>query len=550
MPDACLLPISSGPSNQAALLSPTAASRTPQSHGGSITRANYTSTDFASADCALPYHLTTNDVLAANLASTSPITPQKALANSAKKRRHLPSLSRASVSPSYGAKVSMIFQNAALALHPAASPPPSVSPNTGKSRVPLAQARNIRFGHSNNGDARAAYSYRSPSRLPDRSNRCRPPAAVVTEHDRDGPESVSQPNRTASHTRADHLKLQHVREVTPGALPSPSPRYSPPSRVSSTEASKNDSERSTDSARVTCPVSHAEVEEVQRHGIDAWLDNLLKATNDPQPPPQQPICNESKTNTPSPSIAFGDRATSSPPLKSNAQDEQSSPLRRSPSNKENVSPTDSPSPIRPPLTHLNVSTPSRFRNPSIQMKSTSLRLGPGTPAHFPHPTSPRGHLSVPAPRKRARHLEQHGKTYSQDAQACNQCSAPRISIHEDEDEGQVSKPATSPNHNPLPHRTHNNPIGQDFTVNEDALVSALAKLSPSVEIQRKAHRPKRERCFSYWDEDVLDPESPAHPAKLLRNGKRVLEPCAESEALTKDEAFVEEAEGAEFKFRA
>ena len=46
---------------------------------------------------------------------------------------------------------------------------------------------------------------------------------------------------------------------------------------------------------------------------------------------------------------------------------------------------------------------------------------------------------------------------------------------------------------------------RDFTILEDQLSEALAQLSPDVERHRKGRGPKRERCMSYWDNDILQP---------------------------------------------
>lgn len=136
--------------------------------------------------------------------------------------------------------------------------------------------------------------------------------------------------------------------------------------------------------------------------------------------------------------------------------EPSTPLRTS-SNKENVSPMrDVSSPLERLSQDLSISTPLHLRNPRIP-----LNMGRRIPSatRFPHPCTPQGHLSLPPRRKRARTED------------------------------------TNP---------------QDFTIREDELSHALANLSPSVERHRKGDRPRRERCHSYWDDDILEPGSPGH----------------------------------------
>jgi hypothetical protein len=62
------------------------------------------------------------------------------------------------------------------------------------------------------------------------------------------------------------------------------------------------------------------------------------------------------------------------------------------------------------------------------------------------------------------------------------------------------------------------------------------KLSPDVDPYRKANRPRRNRCASYYDEDIL-----TSPGK-----KDVLTESNMSRKLTRAMAFCEEAEDYEF----
>lgn len=81
--------------------------------------------------------------------------------------------------------------------------------------------------------------------------------------------------------------------------------------------------------------------------------------------------------------------------------------------------------------------------------------------------------------------------------------------------------------------------GQDFTIHDDELAGALAKLSPQVERHRKGRGPKRERCKGYFDEDVVD-----------LKGRKLLGESAQSSELTKVQPFLGEAADAAFGFRA
>ena len=46
--------------------------------------------------------------------------------------------------------------------------------------------------------------------------------------------------------------------------------------------------------------------------------------------------------------------------------------------------------------------------------------------------------------------------------------------------------------------------GQNFTIRKDNLIDAFTKLSPPVECHRKGRGPRRERCRSYFDENVVE----------------------------------------------
>ena len=78
---------------------------------------------------------------------------------------------------------------------------------------------------------------------------------------------------------------------------------------------------------------------------------------------------------------------------------------------------------------------------------------------------------------------------------------------------------------------------------------------------RKANRPKRIRCPSYFDDDILGPRSPSqgegsgdssdeyatnYKEPERRKGKVVLGESEEAKELTKQKAFVEDADGASF----
>ncbi|KAL9036519.1 MAG: hypothetical protein Q9180_004253 [Flavoplaca navasiana] len=125
------------------------------------------------------------------------------------------------------------------------------------------------------------------------------------------------------------------------------------------------------------------------------------------------------------------------------------------------------------------------------------------PTRFPHPLTPSRHLN--SPQKRTAH---------------------RLSQTED---GSLA-----------------NPTNELFDIYADESSDEMIELSPTVEKYRKGRRPKRERCISYWDHDVL-------PAFRGRIGARREEdshrqPLQELPELSGVKGFVDGVENADFDF--
>ncbi|KAL8972502.1 MAG: hypothetical protein Q9183_000513 [Haloplaca sp. 2 TL-2023] len=104
-------------------------------------------------------------------------------------------------------------------------------------------------------------------------------------------------------------------------------------------------------------------------------------------------------------------------------------------------------------------------------------------------------------------------------------------------------PRLSPVHSQTPAE-----MELDFEIYDDGSTDRLTNLSPSVELFRKGHRPKRDRCTSYWDEDIL-PELKQSTEKVTKgtSGRQVLSDLPE---LTKAKVFMEGVENAQFSFVA
>jgi hypothetical protein len=84
----------------------------------------------------------------------------------------------------------------------------------------------------------------------------------------------------------------------------------------------------------------------------------------------------------------------------------------------------------------------------------------------------------------------------------------------------------------------------------------MPPLSPNVELHRKGRSPKKERCASYWDDDLWigigdEPDGAfgSEGEDEPRKGKKVLGVSGRSEELTREKPFVDQADGAPFGFR-
>ena len=215
---------------------------------------------------------------------------------------------------------------------------------------------------------------------------------------------------------------------------------------------------------VIVPSPGSDAEESRRsHDIDRWLNGIVEATTIGRSrSPKQCYDTENLLMNDAPlsrSIAPNISSQIRPqvsPLK--LKQDLLSPSGAS-TNKENVSPSKvSSSPTRPPAHYPQISTPSYFDQANTQPGLQYTKA-----VHFAHPVTPQDHLRLLPKRKKAR----------------------------------IAGIPSS--------RAETETARRDLTIREDQLVSALAQLSPDVEAHRKGRGPKRERCVSYWDEDILPP---------------------------------------------
>ncbi|MDI1486995.1 MAG: hypothetical protein OHK93_006257 [Ramalina farinacea] len=441
-----------------------------------------------------------NDALAANLAtSLSQGTPSRACANSAKKRRHAPNLSRMHPSPSREERVSTLFQSIA---------PTLTLSNTRKVRRPLAETRHTRFGEYDADHVREPYSYRSPPKGDHSSEAA-------------DPEASREPSGKGVESREKPRPLRR--------LLSPSAWHAADS--TNVDASLEPALRELSTA--TDREHASEPDEFYKENVKAWLHGTQHLPSDHEAAStgsSSSASSATKTSTPSP-ITYPKLSTAQFPTNPAPKDSGGS----SSSDKENVPPNastspPSPSPRPPQLTKLPPSTtPSRFRNPSASASakpilhlSAAKRTGLPLP---PQSSPPKGYFSTP-PRRRHRANAIVGERITPSTPS----SRFSFRIFEDEAAGGRTVDATAPTtpHSPPTFTApdwnpvmatagaSDHPAGPgDFTIAREGgmMMDGLAGLSPSVEIKRRGRKREGDgtgvkatkgRCASYWDRDVLD----------------------------------------------
>ena len=511
-----------------------------------------------------------NDFIAANFAAAFPTTPGKPTPNSAKKRRPTPDLTRPTATPGHNAKMSMIFRDAAISLQGSKLHTYRLSSNTKRFRVPLSQARSIHIDSPCQKDEMISSNLGSPSKI----SRCSGSshkserASVVRRHQASGggphhPTPTPLPKIDAAtfmtftgHSRdvdpdvdaictGDPLKVNSASSSsqidedgkepissgfetpiapTPGFVETPKDVEYPilenwrslrSSFHASCLGSDDEDLHSTHGVPFILPFHPRSAEEAQRSHVDTWLNEVLEATtfglsNSPTEfyGTKDLIMNDAPPQSVAPEARSPVQYRTSP----SSSREILQPGSRGSSNKENVSPSKtSSSPSRPSVRRLQTSTLSRDyqSNPQPVLQVTKA-------LRFAHPAAPQGNFSVPPRRKRAR--------------------VDKIDFSREEKE--LLTPRTN------------------YTIREDQLTGALAQLSPDVERHRKGRGPKRERCMSYWDEDIMPPASPYVPmdvgnhSKIPENGRQGFGESKQTLQSMKEESVVEYAGPESFELKS
>lgn len=475
-----------------------------------------------------------NESIVANLATT----PKRPMPNSAKKRKQMPDLSRSVATPGHGAKMSMIFRDAGTSLQGSRLPMYQPSSNIKRARLPVSQARSIKFGNTCQDDTTISSTLRSPSKISQYfGESCEPEWASmeVSHHwaSAVGPYSPRQTPLTETSratlgtlgatTDIDEACLDDTPSVSSAFMPSPiedegkepissgfvtpvapSPnfvenpknvKYPILENLRSLRSSSNASNLGSDSGDlnsdhgvpIELPFHRSDAEEAPRSQIDTWLEGIMNATI------------PGFSRSPKRFEGTGDQLVDELPFARVITSKRSSPIRPqlSPSNlkqdfqspsgrssdKENISPFKVSSSPTPPPGQPHINSPAR-----IYQTSTQPTLPTTKTLRFARPLISEGLLSLPPKRKRAR--------------------VARVASSGAEKEILTAR--------------------KDFTIREDQLAEALTQLSPDVERHRKGTGPRRARCMSYWDEDILQPSSQCVPMDVdnddvtMGKGKQVL----------------------------
>ncbi|MCJ1483749.1 hypothetical protein MMC06_003917 [Schaereria dolodes] len=465
---------------------------------------------------ALPYNKTENAATALEV-STSPTTldatPQRPLPNSGKRRQHTLSLSRLTPTPSHRIKIANIFQEAGVAFNARTSPSMQPAPNTKRTRRPFLPHRKSLSNGLDDEEAGPAETKSAP---------------------------ISQVFTTVPSTSG----LWQEEAMSSGMNTPVAPSKTIPPRGFALPLflevdSESEETHSSHGVPLIIPLHGSSLSNSTKPRIDAWLDDVLGLT------PEDPMfldTSKAAAGTASPMKAWLPLKKPSPPFRSlkrlsipHASAPLESPTSRVSSNKENVDPLRSPlstvvvaSPsslesIDSPSKHLNITPtkPHRSRNFIKALSVTLPTAGIVSASRFNSPGTPRGFLAQAPKRKKLKPDISASSTLTEKMNTKVEAKSATIGIVRD-NEG-----------------------------------NGLPKLSPLVECHRKGRGPKRERCLSYFDEDIL-PELRQPLASVGgcdaniggeegKKGRRVLSGSEYRRTLTKQEALTEEAENAHFE---
>ncbi|KAH0559299.1 hypothetical protein GP486_004182 [Trichoglossum hirsutum] len=463
--------------------------------------------------------------LAAQVAQ-APRTPNRGSPNIGRKRSQNPALLRAAVTPGHSAKMAQIFHHAQITLRNDLQPSGSILGHPKKSKLPVLQRRaagksvacNVEGG--NVGQAITAAGCTSESMatktkqyisLEDAEASSRATTNEINPGDLTlnfltsnsirrrglrvpigGNTGMKPQKRSVSDEPADSTRDRVVAdESTPPELGATTPGFG-------IWDDGDDSELFYARRPVALPTSMASKEvfgpRVDRSNVDKWLEDVLSASPRRKwrvpaiPGLDGDLRGRFSTKEADQGISrsisqahetvqyLSDGETSPPDT--DMEPEDSDKENQSPSDKRIASRYFGPQP-EGPLQLRNSATPHKSRIPTL---GEEQKFTPEPPFRLTHQATPRGYF-LESPRRRKKTTK-----------------------------GAAVAPV------PLPE------------------TEEVVKLSPDVDPYRKANRPRRHRCASYYDEDIL-----TSPGK-----KGVLTESNMSRKLTRAMAFCEEAEDYEF----
>ena len=453
-----------------------------------------------------------------------PKTPQRTTPNSSRKRLYTPNLIRTTASPSHCTKMSALFEDAASSLQTFTSPGPNRPSNLETPRMVSFQNRIKKFGQANCDGSAVLPSYElgytrddnhvsvkqdgedsQPVNYPTLPST--PSRSKLIKSDRLMADSANRPLYTTNANPVKNItplqRLSRFQPNSPAREPVSSgfvtPAYSKfanpetpgkfldpgvgPSRVPQQpmdldHSESDDEEHSSHGVRLVLSYTYAQAEAAQQANIDKWLEKVLRDSSKGIDPNNQSSHNDTDAKaTQQDSIMLDEdrlQGFSSDSGFDSATEYAISSYQSS--NKENIPPALPPRTPPPPYKSSSLLPTSTTHSPTA--KRPTLPRPPSSTRKFIHPPTPGRHLSTPPRRKRLR----------------------TASDSPDSDAPFTSAPPPTP---------------QDNTIRDESLAAALATLSPCVERHRKGQGPKRERCASFWDADVLEPGSPAYPTQRV-----------------------------------
>lgn len=450
--------------------------------------------------------------------------------NCGRKRMANPALMRTTPTSSHGTKMASIFRDAADSMEGFETPSRNSTSHDQKFRMPISHARTTPFGYKNsryvgNSDAENSpgigFSPRSSRETPISPHTTYKPGLAYPLPVRKTPIKTGLGSHEVQHPK-------HKRQLSP---PTMSDLDIGPTKIQYpqlTKANPRMARSSTSSLVSDCHSSHGvplvipllDKSEKKMDSIDTWLTEVVSPLTSSLSnhisqghditPERKKRTNVYPTLPPQPLSAHPTRV----PGPFSKTTKPIKPLAPFSNNKENAPPSQS---TRDSPSHSS----ALMRSPaSVKLSPTRLYS-----ALSPSPLSP---LNQP-PRRMTKALVSPHAAFA------------------------VPSAPTAP-----------------FTIHEDDCGSDIPPLSPNVELHRKGRSPRRERCASYWDDDLrmaagdrdgreernevlgeaIDREGDGSSRGEIRKGKKVLGVSKQSEKWTREKPFVHQAEGAPFGFRA